>query len=69
MTHKLKEVEQELQGGYISIFLIRYVLKAKGDRPGALQRGYMSIFLIRYALLSQGSRPGAPERMYEYIPH
>ena len=32
----------------MSIFLIRYVSKAKGNRPGALQRAYMSIFLIRY---------------------
>ena len=28
MPQKLNEVDQELQGGYMSIFLIRYVLRA-----------------------------------------
>ena len=39
------DVDQELQGGSMSIFLIRY---DGGDQEP--QGGYMSIFLIRYVL-------------------
>ena len=68
MSQKLKEVDQELRRGYMSIFLIRYVLKACGSRPGAPKMIY-DIFLIRYVLKAQGSRPGAPKSIYEYIPY
>ena len=55
MPYKLKEVDQELQGGYMSIFLIRYglkaqvryALKAQGKVRQEPRGGYMSIFLIR----------------------
>ena len=38
LPQKLKEVDQELQGGSMSMFLIRYALKAHGSRPGASRR-------------------------------
>ena len=43
---KNKEVDQELQRGYMSRFLIRYVLKLK-EVEKELQKGHMNIFLIR----------------------
>ena len=36
----VEEVGQEVQRGYMSISLIRYVLKAQGSRPGAPKRIY-----------------------------
>ena len=69
MSQNLREIDQELQGGYMSIFLIRYALKAWGSSH-ELQRRYMSIFFIKYVLKSYGNRPGAPRRiLYEYIPY
>ena len=65
MFEKLKEVDHELQRGYMSIFLVKYILKASEDIwiyslldmswklkevDQELQRGCMSIFLIRYVL-------------------
>ena len=38
MSWNLTEIDQELKGGYMSIFRIRYVLKAWGNRPGAPRR-------------------------------
>ena len=35
MSQKLEEVDQGLQRGYMSVFLITYALKAQGSRPGA----------------------------------
>ena len=35
MSEKLEEADQELQRGYVSIFLLEYVLKAQGSIPGA----------------------------------
>ena len=40
MSQNLREIDQELQGGYMSIFLIRYVLKAWGSRPWAPKKIY-----------------------------
>jgi hypothetical protein len=40
MSQNLTEVDQEFQRGYMSIFLIRYVLKAGGSRPWAAKRIY-----------------------------
>jgi hypothetical protein len=40
MSQNVKEVDQELQGGYMRIFLIRYVLKSYGNGPGAPRRIY-----------------------------
>ena len=37
---KPKEAHQELQGRYMSISLLRYVLKAQGGTPGAPRRIY-----------------------------
>ena len=43
MNLKLKEVDQELQSGYMNIFLIRFVLQARGSRTGAAKRVYACI--------------------------
>ena len=40
MCQNLAEVDQEFQRGYMSIFLIGYVLKAWGSRPWAPKRIY-----------------------------
>ena len=37
---KLEEVDHGLQRGYMSTFLIRYVFKFYGSRPGAPRRIY-----------------------------
>jgi hypothetical protein len=51
----------------MSIFFIRYFLKAEESRPGARKR-ILHILLIRCVLKAYGSRPGAPKRIYEYTP-
>ena len=49
MFEKLKEADQEFRRGYMSIFVIRYVLTVE-EVGQELQRRYMSIFIIRFVL-------------------
>ena len=68
---KLKEVDQELQGGCISIFLIKLlnVSWELEEVDQQLQEGHMSIFLTRCVLKTWESRPAASRRIHWYIPH
>ena len=40
---KLQKVDQEIQRDLMSIFLIKYLLKSQGSRPGDPKRAYENI--------------------------
>ena len=62
MLPQLKEENQQLQEGSMSIFLIEYVVKPEGSEPGAPMRIYDNI-LHRCVLKALRSVPGAPNRI------
>ena len=46
MYLKLKETEQEIIQGLMCIFLLRYVLKAKGNGPRDPSRTYVYVCIL-----------------------